>query len=487
MLRDKTVVGVVWSFFEQLLRRGVSILVTLLLARFLVPEDFGLLAIVTVFITIATSLMDSGIKEAVIRKLNADSAYFSTAFYTNLMLAALAYGLLFVAAPYIASFYEDTRLTLLLRVAGVVVLINAFQSIQVALLSRDLNFKLQMKAMVPAAIVSGLVAVALAYQGAGVWALIAQTLLNALLIVAVYWWIQPWRPSRVFDVASLKEMYSFGYKLFLSNLLTHITKNLYVLVIAKLFSAQVAGLFFFADRIKSMVVDQLVTSIQKVTYPALSTLQNDNIRLKANYRKVLQTTTFLLFPVVLMLAALSEPLFQVLFPSRWLPAVPYLQLMCLVAILYPLHSINLNILKVKGRSDLYLGISVFKKITLFCILFVSHRYGVTGILIGSLVQSFISYLPNGYFSYRLIKYSYKEQLFDVLPSLALSLIVSACVLALVSWLQVPPIALLCLGSLLGGLMYIGLAKALRLAPMTMAQGIVMSKISKKKVIHLNAP
>jgi O-antigen/teichoic acid export membrane protein len=486
VLKEKAVIGVIWSFFEQLLRRGVSILVTLLLARFLVPEDFGLLAIVTVFITIATSLMESGIKEAVIRKLDADNDYFSTAFYTNLMLASLAYGLLFVAAPYIASFYEDTRLTLLLRVAGVVVLINAFQSIQIALLSRDLNFKLQMKAMVPAAIVSGLVAVVLAYQGAGVWALITQTLLNALLIVAVYWWIQSWRPLRVFDVEALKEMYGFGYKLFLSNLLKHISKNLYVLVIAKLFSAQVAGQYFFADRIKSMVVDQLVTSIQKVTYPALSTLQNDNIRLKANYRKVLQTTTFLLFPVVLMLAALSEPLFQVLFPPRWLPAALYLQLMCLVVILYPLHSINMNILKVKGRSDLFLGITLFKNITMLSILFVSYRYGVVGILVGKLVQSFIAYLPNGFYSYRLIGYSYKEQLFDVLPSLGLSLFVSSSVLALVTWLPVPPLALLVFGSILGWVLYLGLAKVLQLSPMIMAQGIIMKKIGKKPV-HLNVP
>jgi O-antigen/teichoic acid export membrane protein len=479
MIKQKTMYGVLWSFLEQLLRRGISIIVTLLLARLLVPEDFGLLAMITVFINIASSLMESGIKEAVIRKLKADNAYFSTAFYTNLMLAALAYGLLYAAAPYIANFYEDQRLTLLLRVAGMVVLINAFQSIQVAILSRDLNFKLLMKASMPAAILSGLLAVVLAYQGAGVWALVAQTLLNATLVAMVYWWLQPWRPMQGFDLSSLKEMYGFGYKLFLSKLLSHFSKNIYVLVIAKVFSSQVAGLYFFADRIRSLIVDQLVTSIQKVTYPALSTQQEDNPRLKVNYRKVLQTTTFLLFPVLLLFAALAGPLFQALLPVRWHSAVSYLQLMCLVELLYPLHSINLNILKVKGHTDLYLAISIFKKVMLFGILYVSYRYGVIGILIGKFILSLISYIPHAYYSYRVINYTYKEQFLDVLPSLLLSLFVSACVLAFVTWIPLPPLALLICGSLLGGLLYLGLAKSIRLAPMMMAQELAKKILAKK--------
>lgn len=478
-LLSKTVNAVWWSFLEQLLRRGVSILVTLFLARFLVPEDFGLLAVMTVFIVIATALMDSGIAQAVIRKLNPDDAYYSTALYANISLGGLAYSLLFFSAPFIAEFYDEQRLTLLIRVAGCVVVINAFQVIQVAMLSRDLNFKMQMQANVPAGIVSGSVAVLMAYLGFGVWALITQTVLNALLVVIAYWWMQPWRPSQEFDIASLKEMYNFGYKLFLSRLLSALAKNMHVLVIAKVFSSQLAGLYFFADRVKSLIVDQLVTSIQKVTYPALSTLQDDNVRLKENYRKVLQTTTFLLSPTILIFAALAEPLFLVLLPARWLPAVPFLQLMCLIALLYPLQSINLNILKVKGRSDLYLAISIFKKVTLFAILFISYRYGVIAILLGKLLQSFISYLPNGYYSYRLIGYSYKEQISDVLPNLLLSLFVSACVLAMVKWLPLPPLVLIVLGFTLGTVMYLGIAKILHLASIVMVQDIVIKKIGKK--------
>ena len=423
-LAAKTTIGVMWSFFEQLLRHGVSILVTLLLARFLVPEDFGLLAMMTVFIAIATSLMDSGIKQAVIRKLNPDDAYFSTAFYTNLALGLLAYSLLFIASPFIADFYDEPRLTLLIRVVGIVVVINSFQIIQVAMLSRNLNFKLQMKANVPAGIISGIVAVVMAYAGFGIWALITQTVLNALIVVIVYWLIQDWRPKRKFDIPSLIEMYSFGYKLFLSGLLNTISRNIYVLVIAKIFSASVAGLYFFAEKIKGLVISQLASSIQAVTYPALSTLQDDDQKLKEGFRNVMRVTTFVLFPAMLMLASIAEPLFESIFPERWMPAVPYLQIMCITGILYPLHSINLSILKVKGRTDLYLGLEVFKKITLFLILFISYRFGVVGILIGSGVQSIISYIPNSYFAKQLINYGVKEQLADILPSLVIAIVVS---------------------------------------------------------------
>lgn len=478
-IRSSVITGVIWSFFEQLLRRGISIIVTLLLARFLVPEDFGLLAMMTVFISIATALMDSGIQQALIRKLEPDDAYFSTAFFTNLGLGALAYILLFSAAPFISSFYEEPRLTLLIRVAGIVVLINAFQVIQVAMLSRDLNFKMQMKASVPAAIISGTLAVVMAYMGFGVWALIAQTVLSALLIVLIYWWVQPWRPQLVFDPSALKEMYSFGYKLFLSGVLDTVSRNIYVLVIAKVFSAGIAGLYFFAERIKDLVISQLVQSVQKVTYPALSTLQDDDAKLKEGYRNVMQLTTFMLFPAMLMLAALAKPLFELFFPERWLPAVPYLQLMCIVGVLYPIHSINLNILKVKGRSDLFLGLEVFKKITLFIVLFVSYHYGVIGILIGKGLQSIIAYIPNSYFSKRLICYSVREQLSDVLPGLGLAAAVSLVIYYAQLFVVLPPLISLIVYSAAGLAAYLLLAKTFKLTAFQLAESMIRKRLPRR--------
>lgn len=476
MLQNRTITGVLWNFLEQLSKRGISIIVTLILARFLVPEDFGLMAMMAVFVAIATALMDSGIKQAVIRKQNANQDDFNTAFYANLALGGIAYLTLFATAPMIADFYQEPRLVTLIRVAGVVVLIDSFRVIQTAILSRELNFKAQLQAIVPGTFISGISAVAIAYAGGGVWALVAQMIISATIVTLLLWFLVRWRPTLSFDKTSLKEMYSFGYKLFLSGLLETTFKNIYVIVIAKIFSSAIAGLYFFAERIKDLVVNQLVIAIQTVTYPALSSVQDDDVKLKAGYRKVLQATTFFIFPAVLMLAALAEPLFQVIFPERWLAAVPYLQLMCIAAVLYPLHSINLNILKVKGRSDLFLGLEVFKKAVLCLLLFLTFRYGVTAILVGRIVQSILAYIPNCYFSSRLIDYRIREQLSDVMPTLLLSIVISGSAYMLVRASIMPPLLKLLLFGFVGLFLYLLIAKLMKLESYQLAEGVLVQRL-----------
>lgn len=408
-------------------QRGIGILVTLLLAHFLVPADFGLMAMLAVFITIAGSLMESGFKQALIRKKDALQRDFNTAFYANILLGFLSYGLLFIIAPAVAVFYDEPRLTDLIRVVGISIPITAFQVVQIANLSRSLNFKTQLKATVPATIASGLIAISLAYLGFGVWALVAQTLMVSTLTTLILWAMQLWQPTLEFSRQSLSDMFGFGYKLFLSDLLNIVFKNLYIVVIAKLFLAPIAGFYFFAEKIKDLIISQLVLSIMTVTYPALSILQDEDIRLKAALRKVIQVTTFLLFPAMLFLAALAEPLFHVFLPDTWLPAAVYLQLMCITALLYPLHSINLNILKIKGRSDLFLYISIIKKLIILIILLISLPYGVIGILIGQIAASVLAYIPNSYYSVKLINYSIREQLADVFPGLFLSVFIAGVI------------------------------------------------------------
>lgn len=456
-LTSKTVSGVLWSFIEQSSTRGISVLATLILAQFLTPEDYGLVATMAIFIAIANAAMDCGIREAVIRKLNPDESYYSTAFFTNILLGVASYVILFLATPFIASFYDDSRLVLLVRVAGIAVLINSFQSIQIAELSRALNFKTLLRASVPASAVSATVAVVMAWAGHGVWSLIAQVLISAVLLTLFLWWMQPWRPSLNFSAIHLKEMYGFGYKLFISGVLDAVGKNIYVLVIAKTLSISVAGMYFFAANLKDVAIAQFISSIQKVTYPALSTLQNDDALLKLGYRSVVQVTTFLMFPAMLMLAALAAPLFLLFFPSQWEPAIPYVQLMCIAGILHPLHSINLNILKAKGRSDLFLWLEIFKKTILLAILFISYRHGVTAILLGQCVQSLIAYLPNAYFSKNLIQYSVREQLSDVIPSLAIAANVSLLVFLISEAWNIPPLLEIMLLGGFGGALYIGLS------------------------------
>ncbi|MCE9683142.1 lipopolysaccharide biosynthesis protein [Halomonas alkalisoli] len=483
MIRHKTVTGVLWNFLEQLSKRGISILVTLLLARFLLPDDFGMLAMMSVFVTIASALMDSGIKQAVIRKKDASQIDFNTAFYTNLSLGILAYFVLFISAPYISDFYDEERLTLLLRVAGLVVFINSFQVIQSAILSRELNFKLQLKASVPASIISGITAVLLAYYGAGVWALVTQMLLSALLLTMMLWWLQQWRPSLTYSLATFKEIYGFGYKLFLASLIRHISRNIYVLVIASLFGSGVAGLYFFASSIKELVVSQLVSAVQKVTYPALATMQDDNVRLKSGYRKVLSVTTFILFPSVLMLATLAQPIFEVALPERWHGSIVYLQLMCLSNLLYPLHAINLNILKVKGRSDIYLGLAIYKNVLTFLVLFVSYRYGVIGILVGQIILSVLAYIPNSFYSKQLIGYSVTEQVRDCIMPLSLSLAICLPTFLFIQVAATNPLSLILIVSPICAICYIFLSRFFAMQAYNDLISLLYTRLKRRKDKH----
>ncbi len=432
MLRLKTATGVLWNFILQLSTRGINILVTLLLARFLTPNDFGLVAMMALFIAIATSLMDSGFKDALIRKKNATQRDFSTAFYANLLLGLVSYSLLFAAAPFIADFYSEPILINLVRVAGLVIVINSFQLIQIASFSRDLNFKVQLKANIPASVISGIVAVTLAYFGLGVWSLIIQMILMSFLSTVFLWTMRLWRPTLGFCSRSLGEMFNFGYKLFLASLLDIFFRNLYIVIIAKFFTATIAGYYFFTERIKELLIDQLTKAIVIVTYPALSTIQDDNEQLKVAYRKIMLITTMMLFPAMVFLAALAEPLFEVLLPNHWGPAVPYLQFLCIAGIMYPINSVNLNSLKVKGRSDLFLYIEIIKKIMLVIILTISIQYGIYGILIGQIISSILAYIPNSYYSTRIINYSIKEQVMDFSPALFLSSLIASLIYILVS-------------------------------------------------------
>lgn len=476
-LTQKTTIGIIWNFTDQLAKKGIGVVITLLLARFLVPADFGLVAMMAVFLAVATSLMDSGLRQALIRLQNAEQVDFSTAFYANLCLGLLAYIVLFAVAPLISAFYEEPRLTILIRVSALGVLINAFQVVQVALLSRAINFKLQLQASIPAGIMSGIVAVFMAYAGFGVWALVVQMLLAAFVTTVLLWIFHGWRPTLSFSFRSLGSMYNFGYKLFLSGLLETVFQNLYVIVIAKLFTATVAGHYFFAKKITEVIINQLVGSIQRVTYPALSTLQNDHIRLKNGYRKVISVTTFLLFPSMLLLAALAESLFSFLLPDKWAPAAVYLQLMCIAGVMYPLHAINLNILQVKGRSDLFLYLEIIKKVMAVIILFISYRYGVIGILIGQIIGSIIAYIPNSYFSAKLINYPVREQMADFVPGLVLSGVVAFFIYGTSYLIHWPDIAkLLVLGVLASGSYLVG-AHALKLEAYLMARQMLVARMN----------
>jgi len=467
-LAGKTIRGVLWSFSEHIGRRGINVVVTLVLTRFLAPEDFGLMGVMSSVLAIAGGLMDSGFRLALIRREDATQADYNTAFFSNIGLGVAAYAIVYAAAPTIAGFYDEPDIGVLTRAGGVVILINAFSVVQNAVLSREFDFRSLLLASVPASLISGVAAVVLAYLGFGIWALIGQMILNASFSSIFLWRNSSWRPTLAASRRSFHEMFSFGSRMFAATALDTVFNNLYVIVIAKVFYVSIAGYYFFADRIKELIINQLVSSIKTVTYPAFSTIQNDNSRLKDGYRKVLQVTTFTLFPAMSFLAALSKPLFDVFLPDIWAPAVPYLQLLCLAGIMIPVHMLNLNILQVKGRSDLFLRLEILKKTMLMVVLVISLKFGIFGILIGRVIASVLGYFPNSYYSGKLINYPIREQIVDFLPALFLSSVIGGLVYASVTLLDWAASTELAVFGMLSGPLYLALAYLFKMEALDLA-------------------
>lgn len=430
MPNSSIISGIAWSFLEQLGRKGVSLLTTLFLAKLLTPHDFGIIASISLFLALANSLMDSGLKQALIRRVNLSQVDCDSIFYLNLTLGSISYIALFIMSSYIASFYNEPKLEIFIQVSSLSIIINAFQIIPSATLARELNFRAQMYASIPASIISGTLAIILAYNNYGAWALIYQSLASSLLLSIFLVAKVDWRPQFNISIKPIREMWGFGSKLFLAGLSEIAFKNGYTLLIAKLFGIASSGHYYFAEKIKDILLNQLVTSIQSVTYPALAQLQNKPEKLNEMYRTMICSMTFFLFPTMLLTAAFAAPLVNSLFGQKWKLAIPFLQLMCLSSTLFPIHSISLNILKVLGRSDIFLYLEFYRKIVATIVLVISYRYGITGILLGQLSLSVINLIPNCYFASKLISYPLKDLLSDFYPQLLLSLTVSACAYAL---------------------------------------------------------
>jgi len=411
-LNRKITIGFLWNLASLFFSKGATTLFTLLLAKFLAPEAFGLVAMATVVFELANAFVQSGLGQALIRSKSVSDEDLNTVFFSNLGLSFLAYAAIFFSAPHIANFYSQTELVVLIQVMGLVVFINAIKVVQLAVLSRAMNFKAQMKANTSASIVSGALAVIAAYYDFGVWSLVVMMLSQALISSSLYWLMSSWRPSMMFSLNSFKELFSFGKNLLAEGFLQVLYQNSYVLVIGRFFSAEVTGFYFFAKKISNLISKQLTEAVQNATFPALSTLQVSEEKLRYKYRQIMQLMMFLIVPIMALLGTLATPLFDLLFHEKWSGAIPYLELLCIVGAMYPLHAININLLKVKGRSDLILKIGVFKKVVNLSLLVCAIPYGVYWITASQVVGSLIALIPNTYFSSKLIDYSLKLQLND---------------------------------------------------------------------------
>lgn len=468
-LGRKVSVGVLWNLASILMGRGASVLFTLFLARLLAPDAFGLIAMISVVFELANVLAQSGLGQAIIRSKLVSTEDLSTAFIANLGLSLAAYGALYLAAPWLANFYDQPQLTSLVRVAGLVVFLNALKLVQAAVLHRAMNFRAETVANTVGAVASGTIAVTLAYLGFGVWSLVAQILVSAAVSAGLLWAQSGWRPTTAFSLQSFRALFGFGSRLALESLVDVLFRNSYILVIGRLFSVELTGLYFFAKRLNDLVSQQLTGAVQQATFPALATLQDDDELLRVRYRQVLQVTVFMIAPAMLLLAALAEPLFKVFFAPEWGDAVPYLQWLCLVGLMYPLHALNINILKVKGRSDLVLYIGLAKRALNIALLIAAIPFGVEGIVISQVIGSVIALAPNTFYANKLIAYGLGAQLLDAAKPVG-----SAAVAAFATWLllQATGMSLLGLvvGALLGTALYLGCAVAVRAEGWGIAMG-----------------
>jgi O-antigen/teichoic acid export membrane protein len=414
-LKIKTVWGVIWSLSSTLGKQFIQLLIQIVLARLLMPEDFGIIGMVTIFITISQVFIDSGFTNGLIRDKDSTQEDYSTIFFFNLMVAGILYLTLFASAGQISNFYGKPELVNLIRVLSLVLVINAFGLIQRTILIKSLNFKAQMKIDLVSSIVSGIIGIIFALFGLGVWSLVIRTLIMQLMQSVLLSLSNRWSPSLVFSTSSFKKLFSFGWKLLVSTIISRLYDNIYYLIIGRVFSAVDLGFYTNARKLKDTAADSITSSIQNVSFPVLSNIQNDAERLKRGYQKIIRNTVFITFPLILGLAAVAKPLFIILLGEKWLPAIPYFQIMCLSAQLNPLQAINLNMLQVKGRSDLFLKAGIYKRIIFFTSIgiVVFLHMGITALLWTSVINSYIAYIINTFYSRKLVSYSILEQIKDI--------------------------------------------------------------------------
>src|SRR5690606_22951203 len=386
-LKQKTITGLFWTFTEQFVSKGIGFIVQIILARILLPEEFGLIAMIMVFIGIGHSMVDSGMTSSLIRTMNSDQRDYSTVFFINVIVSFLVYGIIFFCAPAIATFYEQPILADLVRVYALIIVIQSFVTVQITRMTKEMNFRIQLIIQIPSIIVGGIVGIVLALYGWGVWSLVYMALVRTLISTIQYWFYTGWRPDWVIDRERLWEHFNFGYKLTLAGILNTIFVNAYNIVIGKFFSVAQVGFYSKADSLQKFPVQSMSQALNKVTYPMFSEIQNDNVKLRAVYRTVMQQVVFWITPVLVVAFVVAEPLFRFILTEKWLPAVPYFRILCFVGFLYPVQAYNLNILKVKGRSDLILKLSIIKRIIITLGIVIALPFGVFGLLYFQVINS----------------------------------------------------------------------------------------------------
>lgn len=477
----KAFYALTWSFIETCCNQGITFLINLVLARILMPHDFGLIGVLMVVISIAQSFIDSGASQALIRKLDCTAEDYSTVFIYNLLGSVFFYGCVLLSSGFVARFFNEPQLRLLLNIGCVSLVINAFSLIQRTQLVKRLEFKISAKISVVSSLIAGAVTIVMALKGFGAISLVVNSTLSYFFSTAFFWIQCRWRPVWVFSKRSFRDLYSFGWPLMVSSVIDTVFVNVYNVIIGKYFSIAQLGYYTTANQLQSLPSQNLFAVIQRVTYPLLCNMQDDDRDLKITYKKILETSMMVSFACMLGLAAIAKPLIVTLIGNKWLPAVPYLQLMCFTGMLYPLHSVNLNILKVKGFSRQFLKLEILKKIFVVPCAFIGLYYGIKPMLVAVFFSSLAGYYINSQLSGKLINFPITEQLKGIAPSLAIAVVAMTPVYLLTVFFTGGGLTLLITQVLLGAGLVITLADLARLKSYLFIRNFVTVNLLRKPV------
>lgn len=434
-LKQKTVNGVMWSSIDRFTTQGIQFVFSILIARLLLPSDYGVVAMLGIFLAVSQTFVDSGFGVALIRKIDRTDTDFSTVFYFNIAVGLFFYAVLWLASPYIAAFYDIPLLEDVTKVVALTLVFSSFSGVQSAKLTIAIDFKTGAKISVTVTLLSGAVGLWMAYRGYGVWALVVQSVSGSLMRTALLWLFVRWMPKLVFSWRSFREMFSFGSKLLTSRLLDTVYNNLYTLVIGRCFSSATLGVYSRADGLAQYPSSNITSVLQSVTFPVLCSIQNEPERLADIYKRFLRLSAFVVFPLMVGLAAVADPLIRLLLTDRWVGAIYLLQIVCFAMMWYPIHAINLNLLQVKGRSDFFLKLEVIKKIQGVIVLCATIPLGIVAMCYGRIFGSLLSLVWNTYYTRKLIGYGYWAQMRDLLHILVHALVMGVIVWSVVQWLD----------------------------------------------------
>lgn len=472
-MSNKVFSNFMWRFAERCGAQIVTFIVSVFLARILSPEDYGKIALITVFTVILQVFVDSGLGTALIQKKDADDLDFSSVFYFNLVICILLYLGMFIAAPLIAKFYNDISLTPVIRVISITILISGVKGIQQSYVSRNMLFKRFFYATIGGTIFSAFFGISLAYLGCGIWALVAQQLSNTIIDTLILWITVKWRPKRMFSWTRLKGLLSFGWKLLASTLLDTVYTNIRSLVIGKMYSSSDLAFYNQGEKFPSVIVNNINASISSVLLPTLANEQDNCERVKNMTRRAIKTSTYIMAPLMMGLLFCAEPLTRLILTEKWLPCVPFLQIFCITYMFYPIHTANLNAIQAMGRSDLFLKLEIAKKVVGIILLISTMWFGVMAMAYSLLISALTSMLINSWPNKELLNYSFKEQMLDIFPSIIIAFVMGL-VVSIISLFDFSTVLTLTIQIPLGAVIYIFESKLFHLDSFEYLLGILKS-------------